>query len=151
MGLLMSGESNSNSIVDSQFEHENGIGLVIMGGEMVSCNRNTFEGTLGPGIVIVGVSGLLLEGNYFVSATQPHCATHTNIFIYLNTGLPILSTIDIDFPKEMVRICPNKGEFVNTIYETLSEENSSLSQQRILYASENTWQSKLHKLISMWN
>eukprot|EP01051_Picozoa_sp_SAG22_P008845 SAG22_NODE_698_length_7809_cov_2.743061_3_plen_204_part_00 len=70
MGLLMSGQSNANSIVGSQFEHQNGIGLVIMGGEMVNCNRNTFEGNLGPGVVAIGVSGLVLEGNYFVSAVQ---------------------------------------------------------------------------------
>ena len=65
VGLHLDSAINSVNVLDSNFEHNYGVGLIINSGAMVRVEGSEFEGHGGPAIIAQYVKGLTVRSNYF--------------------------------------------------------------------------------------
>jgi hypothetical protein len=72
VGVLLGNQANGVAVTRCNFEGANGVGLAIFQGEMVNIEGNCIEGNDGIGILLVGVRGLRIAGNYFVRCVLFH-------------------------------------------------------------------------------
>jgi teichuronic acid biosynthesis glycosyltransferase TuaH len=69
------------------------------------------------------------------------------LFEYLGAGKPVIATDfnpDLkEFTRDTVYYCSGAQEFTNAITDSLSRDNDEAKKERLLVASENTWEKRL--------
>ncbi len=74
---------------------------------------------------------------------------------YLAAGKPVVSSMMMqgakDYPAQVVRITPDKNEFIEYVEQALKENSSEHVKARLKLAQQNTWEERLAQIADLIN
>jgi len=89
---------------------------------------------------------------HFTNRSAKVAYAPNKLWLYLSFGRPVVSNIfpNLKINNKFVYQSENINEFINNILLALEQDNKYLVNQRILYAQQNSWNSRIEDLINIY-